>query len=398
MIDFPLKWAGDIESLNTIASTPSCTGVTGISGTLSCSYQIFSSPVNIARVTVSSLSSSALSGQFSIDISLILTPPFINSIETVSIESMYSDGVVIDTCSSTISNTQPIPFKSMAFSSTNNKTVQSSFTGQLQVVLNKPFYYQDEISIVVPSMFIVNGQISISSTNFAIFTTSVNGQTVTLSNFPSSPNSLATNTIVIFFFQAIKNPDSIEPISISVTFSRQNEHYQSSSTTYTASAATTLSISLQSDNLAVNAIDNTVLSLSDSTIYIPQGSTIKMDYHSSIVASTFSAKSVVSASLGGTLVSGVTYQVQSNVLQINGLFAAGTSAANQLIQIEVDTFVNPPTVKPITYTFSIYSQSGYLIVSGSYSFTAALQSLLSNSVASSSLQVMQSSVTYFVTF
>lgn len=142
-IDIPLKWTGDIENLNTIESTPSCVGVSGISGVISCSYEILSSPVNIARITVSSLSTSGLNSIFKIDITSILTPPYINSAETIQIKSMWADGVVIDSCSSAVSDTQSIPFKSIVFESLTSKVVQSSFIGQLRVILNKPFYYQD---------------------------------------------------------------------------------------------------------------------------------------------------------------------------------------------------------------------------------------------------------------
>lgn len=60
--------------------------------------------------------------------------------------------------------------------------------------------------------------------------------------------------------------------------------------------------------------------------------------------------------------------------------------------------MNPPTVIPTAYTFRILTSNGYLIISGTYTLTAALQSFKSNSVAASSMQVMQSSVTYMITF
>lgn len=123
-----------------------------------------------------------------------------------------------------------------------------------------------------------------------------------------------------------------------------------------------------------------------------------MEYHSSIAATSFSSKDVVRASIGGTVVENVKYQVQSNVLQIDSMFAGGQTASNSLIQIEVDTFVNPPTNSPTVYNFKIYSSNGYLIISGSYTLTAALETLISNSVTASSFQVMQTSVTYLVTF
>ena len=72
----------------------------------------------------------------------------------------------------------------------NNRTVQSTFNGQLTVTLSKAFYYEDSIQITVPSEFVGGGQITLiptglwstgTSGNIAIATTGVVSKALILS-------------------------------------------------------------------------------------------------------------------------------------------------------------------------------------------------------------------------
>lgn len=82
-----MTWSGDLDQSNTIVSTPTCTPVSGLS-TVTCSYSILSSPVNIARVTIVLSSAGVAAGtQFIVDVSSILTPPYTNYPITISLYS-----------------------------------------------------------------------------------------------------------------------------------------------------------------------------------------------------------------------------------------------------------------------------------------------------------------------
>ena len=102
------------------------------------------------------------------------------------------------------------------------------------MTIEKPFFYQDEIALTVPSNFITNNQIQITSSNFLNFITSVNGNLVTLSSFPSSPQTVAANNIITFFITNANNFESVEPQTISIAFYRNGNKYQEGSTTYSA--------------------------------------------------------------------------------------------------------------------------------------------------------------------
>jgi hypothetical protein len=135
---------------NTIVSSPICTSYstssTILSSTLSCSYNILPSPINIARITITSLSTSGIQSNvsYSISISTILTPPFTNNQQTIAIYSSWPDGTYIDTCTAKIINTVPITFLAANWKVINGSNkVQEKFNASLQLTLNRPFYYQD---------------------------------------------------------------------------------------------------------------------------------------------------------------------------------------------------------------------------------------------------------------
>lgn len=110
-------------------------------------------------------------------------------------------------------NTIPIPFRSVTFAVQNGTTeVQTKFTGKLSLTLSKSFSSTDEISLLVPNNFLTNNQISLSSSNYAIFTTTVESSTssststkIILSNFPASPSILPANNVFTLFFTDVYN-------------------------------------------------------------------------------------------------------------------------------------------------------------------------------------------------
>lgn len=111
----------------------------------------------------------------------------------------------------------PIPFKSTIFTvQSGSTTVQSKFSAKLDVTLSKYFSYQDQISLNLPNNFFSNNQISLTSSTFLIFTTTVEvlannvGYTrVTLSNFPASPSVLPSNNVLTLIFSNITNFQSV---------------------------------------------------------------------------------------------------------------------------------------------------------------------------------------------
>lgn len=186
----------------------------------------------------------------------------------------------------------------------------------------------------------------------------------------------------------------MEPQSITVNFLRNLGSYQKSSVSYAATQAQVGSFVISSDSTAVNAQGPATIEIT-TTLTIPSGSYLEIIYHSSIVVSNSGSTAVTSASIEGILVSGVTYSVSSNTITILNLFSSNGTGS---ISITLPNFVNPPTLRPITYSMNIKSGTNYMIAASSYTFTASLQALVSNSISASSYTVMQSSVTYTMTF
>jgi hypothetical protein len=146
--------------------------------------------------------------------------------------SQWSDGSVIDKCSTVVAELTAIPFQKMSFISLNNQSVQSTFNGHISLTIAKSFYYLDEIKISLPNEF---SAAQISSSNFQTFLSSVDSNNVvTMNNFPNSPQTLSTNTIIILTLNSITNPMSIKPIQLTVGFYRNGNKYQESTVNYNA--------------------------------------------------------------------------------------------------------------------------------------------------------------------
>lgn len=106
----------------------------------------------------------------------------------------------------------------------------------------------------------------------------------------------------------------------------------------------------------------------NTALSIGVGSYMELTYHSTVNADDIAATSVESASLGGVKKTGVTYSVTDNVLLIESLFDVVFSSGDMIVS--VGQFANPPTVQPTSYSLTIYSSSGYSILSSSYTYTA----------------------------
>jgi hypothetical protein len=351
---------------------------------VSCAYT--ASPTQ-QIITVSSLSSSSISGQFTIQIANILLPPTVGSSEALSLYSQWSDGTQIDTCSATISNIRVAPFQSASLTSNDNTTIQSSFTAKLQLVLSRNLYYQDSIQLTLPSEF-VNAQIS--SVTFASFTKLLNLNVITLSNFPSNPAIIPSNNIITFTLSNISNPLSAAPVSLAVGLYRNNEIYQSSTVTYSATSTTVGSFSIAADSNFVQNVGRATFTIT-SSLKIPTNSSIHIAYPSTISASSVSTSSVSLCTLNGSVVTGVTYQVSNNQIVFSNVFSSSFVGTVVLI---ISSFTNPPTVQSSTYLLQVNDQDGYLAMSGSFTLTASTKPLVSNAITASSYQVLRSGVTY----
>ena len=99
----------------------------------------------------------------------------------------------------------------------------------------------------------------------------------------------------------------------------------------------------------------------DTNLFIPPDSYIELTYSSTIDASDLSQTAVSSASLGGFKVTGVQYSITDNLLTITELYATQFDSGTMIVSL--GQFTNPPTVQPTIYYLSIYSSTGYLILS-----------------------------------
>lgn len=281
------------------------------------------------------------------------------------------------------------PFQAISLASNDNTTVQSSFTGRLQLTLSRTFYYQDTIVFILPDDFL---SVSVSSINFATMTKIFNLNKLTLSNFPNPPSSIASNNVITFTLSAITNPISTAPITLNVTFYRNNQLYQTSLATYSATLGQISTFSITPDSNFVQVIGQTTLTLV-SSLYFPTGSTIMITYPSTVTASDSAISSVTRCSLNGTLKSGVTYSVSFNQIKFSGVFSSNFKGTVVLV---IPNFYNPLTIQPSDYALSVVDSSSYPVVSGSFTLTANTKSLISNSVSASSLTVLATGVTYTV--
>jgi hypothetical protein len=95
------------------------------------------------------------------------------------------------------------------------------------------------------------------------------------------------------------------------------------------------------------------------------------------------------------------YQISSNVINITNLFQSPFISTpisdTSNIEFTVPVFINPPTTKPIPYTITI-STGGYPIAKYTYIYTAVLQSFIGATISSTSYQVMDTMVSYTLTF
>ena len=99
----------------------------------------------------------------------------------------------------------------------------------------------------------------------------------------------------------------------------------------------------------------------ETSLFIPSNSYIQLTYSSTIDASDLSQTSVSSASLGGFKVTGVQYSITDNLVTITELYQSQHDSG--AMAVSLGQFTNPPTVQPTIYYLSIYSSTGYLILS-----------------------------------
>lgn len=384
VIGIPSAWTSDPILATTISSTPSCAEVSGIGTTnLGCSYNNLNEQLTITGFTTS------VSSTFSLTVSTILTPPTVGSGQSISIYSQWSDGTAIDSCTSLVTGLVAAPFQAISLASNDNTTVQSSFTATLSLTLSRAFYYQDTIVLTLPTEFL---SVSVSSVNFATITRTPNLNTLTLSNFPSAPSTITSNNGLTFTLTNINNALSVSPLSLTVSFYRSNQLYQTSVVIYQATVATLNIFSISATSNFVQAVGSAVFTL-DSVKIFPSGSIITLTYPASVTANTQAVSSVTRCSLNGTIVTGTTFEVASNQIIIRNVFSSNFVGT---VSISIPTFANPPTSQPSSYLLSVIDSSSYGVFTASYSFIADTRALISNSVAASSYTVLSTGVTYTI--
>ena len=345
------------------------------------------SPVNRAYITVTGLTSTSLSSAFSFSIQSVLTPPTVESSDTVVISSQQSDGSKIDTCTTVVSNLSPILFQTAAFESLTNTTVQSTFNGRVALSIAKPFAYYDTVVFTLPSNFI---NAVVSSTSFSSFsqTKDTSSSSITLSNFPST-SSRSTSSQLNFTLQSITNPVSVNPVVVIVSFYRLGSLYQQSNVSYSAVAGAAQSFKIIPSSNFVYAKGPAQMEI-NSSFMIPSGSRIKVSYPANLIVSDSNSVAMSSAFLNGISVSSSTYRVTSNTIYFENVFQSNFTSG--LILIDFSQFSNPLTVQPTTYLLTVETADGHTILTGSLSITATLKTLISNSLSSSSYKVLDTSV------
>jgi hypothetical protein len=123
---------------------------------------------------------------------------------------------------------------------------------------------------------------------------------------------------------------------------------------------------------------------------VPSGSIIKVSYPANLIVSDITSTSITSAFLNGISVSSSTFRVTSNTIYFENIFQS--NFINGTILIDFSQFANPLTVQPTTYLLTVETSDSFTIFTGSLSMTASLKSLISNSLASSSYKVLDSSI------
>lgn len=187
--------------------------------------------------------------------------------------------------------------------SSDNTQVQTRFSGVITLRLLKTFFYQDTIVLTLPSEF---SQATFSYGSLIYFVTTPNLNSTTLSNFPSSPNTIAVGSTISLPLGSLTNPISTAPITLSVAFYRSSQLYQTATISYSATAASISSVSISADSNFVHANGPASLTII-STLAIPVGATLTLTYPSSILAADQLATALTLCSLNGTSVSSSTF-------------------------------------------------------------------------------------------
>jgi CO dehydrogenase/acetyl-CoA synthase gamma subunit (corrinoid Fe-S protein) len=243
--------------------------------------------------------------------------------------------------------------------------------------------------MVLPGQFL---GVSVSSVNFASMTRTPNLNTLTLSNFPSSPTTIASNNVITFVLSSITNPLSTQPLALNISFYRNSQIYQTSSASYTATSGTLSAFTIAPDSNFVHITGAATITL-DSALTFPAGSILTLTFPSSVSATDSVAALVTSCSLNGTVKTGVTFEISSNQIIFRNIFV---SSFKGTVVLKISSFTNPPTTQPSTYSLAAYDSSSYVVLTSSYVLTAATKALASNSVTANSLTVLATGVTITV--
>lgn len=255
------------------------------------------------------------------------------------------------------------------------------------MTLSRNFYYQDTIEFILPNQFLNS---HITSTTFASFTTTANLNSLTLTNFPSVPQSITSNNILAFTISSINNPLTTASISLTASIYRNNQLYQSSVLTYQATVGALDSVLISPDSSFVQQIGKATITITSSLLF-PAGSTINIVYPISITATTLSSSNVSLTTLNGSVITGVNYQVANNEIEFTNLFSSTVSGTIVLV---IGSFTNPPTVQPTSYLIQVYDSTGAAVMTGSTTITAITKAFINNTITASSYQVLQSPVIY----
>ena len=376
MITLPLAWANSYRSDQLISGSLVCTSISNVDSVVSCSYQTTTQTV----ITASSINSNSLASAFSFSISSLTLPPTVNPTDSITMSTRIATGDIIDSCTTTFSGIVRTVLQNVTITASNT-TVSKSTTLQVSFINTVLIATADTIKVVVPSSIGMPTLLNI--TTFSGYTNLTSGNTFTLGNF--SGNTISGNNKITITMFSSTNPPNIKPTdALTITIQRNGRDVQFGSVTYQATAGT-LAATLASVSKSTNSLTASQLIV---TIGSPlaTGSYLSMIYPYSARTLTGSA-SVTQCTINSIIVSTAAYNLTNGVLFFNGIFTSQSMNSGS-ISLNFSEFTNPPTTEPVSFTVSSYSVDGYMVDSGTLSYTATPATIGTISISSTSYTVL----------
>jgi hypothetical protein len=403
VVTFPAAgyWFYDI-SRTTFPINPSmiCSNTTiNVNQMLTCTG---ANNTNNKSVTASFLFTNNMSTPFGFQISGIISPPTNYSIYDIITISSVVNGYLIDTCTAPVTGLQPNVFTMSIGPNPSttpivvNKNVSLRFSINLVDTVNA----NDTFLIVFPTGTKISNATFSGILNFT--GASITGTTASVSQATSSKNNASSaGTSLNITFSTVTAPASTQVTSpIYFYINRDGNTKMVGSSTIQANT-NSLTFTVTPNSNLVNQNTTYVFAISITDPLLSSGR-IKIDFPSTIsqVWTSSSCATVTGTSMSAT----PTCTLQANTLILSNLNSTSANIPGQVMTIQVNGVVNPPSAQPST-SFNVttyYTTTDDTSVAtgsnGSITATPSALNSLTATITPSSYVVSATQIDYIITF